>query len=251
MSVAPTKTPTVSGALFSRGDATARRVTLDVLNRVFDAASVRDVAIRLWDGTEWPEHPLHARHSATIFLNYPWTLRRILLPPTDRALGEAYLRGDFDISGDLEAAFRLTERLRDLPHRVIAAARIVRLLQQLPEGPEPEPLVREAATLRGMRHSQRRDRAAVRYHYDIANDFYTLWLDTRMTYSCAYFVQGDEDLDTAQEAKYDLICRKLRLRSGERLLDLGCGWGGLVIYAAERYGVQATGVTLSVQQAAV
>ncbi len=230
-------------------DEHARHITLEILDRFFGHVPPRDIAIRLWDGTAWPRHLSPDRRSATIFLNYPWSLRRMLLPPTDRTLGEAYLRGDFDITGDIEAPFQLMEQMKDLPSRAIALARLVHLLRQLPEGPEPEPFMHDAATLRGMRHSRQRDRAAVRYHYDVSNDFYALWLDVRMTYSCAYFETGDEDLNAAQEAKYDLICRKLRLRPGERLLDLGCGWGGLVIHAAERYGVQATGVTLSVQQA--
>ncbi len=89
------------------------------------------------------------------------------------------------------------------------------------------------------------------YHYDVSNEFYALWLDKKLTYSCAYFETGNESLDAAQEAKYDLICRKLRLRPGERLLDIGCGWGGLMLFAAERYGVDATGITLSTQQAAL
>jgi len=89
----------------------------------------------------------------------------------------------------------------------------------------------------------------VRYHYDVGNDFYSLWLDKRMVYSCAYFPTGEESLDAAQEAKLDYICRKLRLQPGERLLDIGCGWGGLVIYAAQRYGVEALGITLSEPQA--
>ncbi|MGQ9927069.1 MAG: class I SAM-dependent methyltransferase, partial [Chloroflexaceae bacterium] len=100
-----------------------------------------------------------------------------------------------------------------------------------------------------MRHSLERDRAAVCHHYDLGNDFYALWLDRRMVYSCAYFPTGDETLDEAQEAKLELICRKLRLRPGERLLDIGCGWGGLICYAAERYGVEALGITLSQAQA--
>ena len=95
-----------------------------------------------------------------------------------------------------------------------------------------------------------RDRAAIQYHYDVGNEFYALWLDRHLQYSCAYFPTGMEDLDTAQELKLDLICRKLRLQPGERLLDIGCGWGGLVRYAAERYGVRAVGITLSEKQAA-
>jgi cyclopropane-fatty-acyl-phospholipid synthase len=89
----------------------------------------------------------------------------------------------------------------------------------------------------------------VRSHYDLSNEFYGLWLDQRMVYSCGYFPTGTEDLDGAQTAKLEHICRKLRLRPGETLLDIGCGWGGLAIYAAEHYGVHATGVTLSPEQA--
>lgn len=102
--------------------------------------------------------------------------------------------------------------------------------------------------LRGAQHSKERDRAAIQYHYDVGNDFYALWLDKRMVYSCGYFPTGKEDLDTAQERKLEHICRKLRLQPGERLLDIGCGWGGLVMYAAEHYGVSALGVTLSTNQ---
>jgi cyclopropane-fatty-acyl-phospholipid synthase len=96
-----------------------------------------------------------------------------------------------------------------------------------------------------------RDAAAIQFHYDVGNDFYKLWLDERMIYSCAYFRSPDYSLDQAQEAKLDLICRKLRLGPGDRLLDIGCGWGGLIIYATENYGVDATGITLSRQQAAL
>jgi len=103
--------------------------------------------------------------------------------------------------------------------------------------------------MRGPRHSPARDLAAIRFHYDVGNAFFGLWLDRRLTYSCAYFETPETTLDTAQEAKLELICRKLRLRLGMRLLDIGCGWGSLVIFAAERYGVEATGITLSAAQA--
>ncbi|HEX8960502.1 MAG TPA: cyclopropane-fatty-acyl-phospholipid synthase family protein, partial [Geobacteraceae bacterium] len=106
-----------------------------------------------------------------------------------------------------------------------------------------------AAHLSGNRHSKKRDSQAVTYHYNISNDFYQLWLDERMVYSCAYFASPDEPLDAAQERKLDYICRKLRLKKGERLLDIGCGWGGLVMHAARDYGVDAHGVTLSRPQA--
>ena len=101
----------------------------------------------------------------------------------------------------------------------------------------------------GEQHEKERDRAAVRYHYDVGNDFYALWLDERMVYSCGYFKSADCSLDGAQLAKLDLVCRKLRLRPGERFLDVGCGWGALVIHAAQCYGVEALGITLSENQA--
>jgi cyclopropane-fatty-acyl-phospholipid synthase len=108
---------------------------------------------------------------------------------------------------------------------------------------------RQARWLRIGRHSRRRDTAAVRHHYDVGNDFYALWLDRRMIYSCAYFTAGEADLDAAQEAKLEHICRKLRLQAGEHLLDVGCGWGGLLEYAATRFGVSGVGITLSEPQA--
>ena len=101
------------------------------------------------------------------------------------------------------------------------------------------------------KHSKARDRRAIRHHYDVSNDFFRLWLDTRMLYSCAYFEQASNDLETAQTAKLHYICRKLRLQPRMRLLDIGCGWGGLSIHAAKNCGVRVTGVTLSQQQASL
>ena len=127
--------------------------------------------------------------------------------------------------------------------------RAARDLLRLPAGPAHPSARRGPAKLTGQRHSVERDRQAVTYHYDVSNDFYALWLDRRMVYSCAYFQAADDDLDTAQERKLDYLCRKLRLQPGQRLLDIGCGWGGLAMHAAERYGVDATGITLSRPQA--
>src|SRR5260370_6064999 len=121
-------------------------------------------------------------------------------------------------------------------------------LLSLPNTGRPRP-GDAAAKWRGTRHSKERDRQAVTYHYDRSNDFYALWLDSRMVYSCAYFATPGDDIDTAQERKLEYICRKLRLRPGERLLDIGCGWGSLAIYAAQHYGVEAYGITLSQPQA--
>ncbi len=142
------------------------------------------------------------------------------------SLAEAYVQGRIDVQGDLLEAVPLAERIANAAGSH-PAQRVARLL---------------------LKHSSRQDRAAIGYHYDVGNDFYRLWLDQRMVYSCAYFTTGDESIDEAQRAKLDHICRKLRLSAGERLLDVGCGWGGLILHAARHYGVHATGVTLSQNQ---
>lgn len=244
------ETPVTSPAPLPTDDTDkARQITLTILNRLFGAAP-RTVALRLWDGTRWPEDAPDDV-AATVILNHPGALRLMFLPPTELAVGEAFIRGDFDIIGDLEAACALNEVI-GADHRTPAATwAMLKLLRQLPVTGGALIDGRHAARLHGRQHSRQRDRAAIQYHYDVSNEFYALWLDKRLTYSCAYFERGDEDINTAQEAKYDLICRKLRLRPGERLLDIGCGWGGLMIFAAERYGVEATGVTLSARQAEV
>jgi len=222
----------------------AAATTREILQRLFDAdASV--LAVRLWDGTRWPADGPAA--PVTLTLTHPGALRRMMQFPLDVALGEAFIRGDFQVEGDLEAAFDIVRRVgRPGPREVLALGR---LAARLPKTQPPDAAPLRPARLQGAKHSRERDRRAISHHYDVGNDFFQLWLDRRMVYSCAYFSTGTEDLDTAQEAKLDLICRKLRLHAGDRLLDVGCGWGGLVMYAAERYGVTALGVTLSRSQA--
>jgi len=174
---------------------------------------------------------------------------RALWPPTPNALGEAYLRGDVDVEGDLASVARAVKALdlrRVTWSQRLELLRTVFALRRL--SGRPRALTRGAA-LSGRRHSLARDRAAVRFHYDVGTEFYRLWLDERLTYSCAYFDDAHADLDSAQEAKLALICRKLALAPGRSLLDIGCGWGSLIVYAGERYGVRAAGVTLSAKQA--
>ena len=185
---------------------------------------------------------------ARVIVNGPDALARMLWPPSQDALGEAYLRGDIDIEGDVSAAVDAGRSL-DLRRLARVAPRLARLGVELRRDMARAPALRRRARLTGRRHSRARDMAAVRFHYDVGNAFYALWLDTRLVYSCAYFEEADTPLDEAQDAKLDLICRKLRLGPGVRLLDIGCGWGSLVALAAERYGVDATGVTLSPPQA--
>ena len=224
----------------------ATRVTLDILELLFTGDARHHVGVRLWDGTCWPDD---APRPATLVLKHPGALRAMLMPGTEVGLGEAYLYDDFDIEGSAESVFALADSFTGAALDWRKKLRTAGDLTRLPAGQRREMARRGPARLSGRRHSVERDRQAVTYHYDVSNDFYALWLDKRMVYSCAYFHTSDDELDTAQEQKLDLICRKLRLQPGQRLLDIGCGWGGLVIYAAQHYGVDATGITLSQPQA--
>lgn len=229
-----------------RANDQAANITKSLLAEILKGDAQKKVRFRLWDGTYWPDGD---PKPSTVVLNHPGALRSMLLPGTELGLGEAYLYNDFDVEGDLEFVFSLADTLGQDINGVLQKLRAARILLQLPSGPAHPTARRGPARLSGKRHSIERDRKAVTYHYDVSNDFYALWLDKHMVYSCAYFQSPDDDLDSAQERKLDYICRKLRLRPGQRLLDIGCGWGGLVLHAARNYGVDATGITLSQPQA--
>ena len=227
----------------------AFQTTISLLQDLLGSVQRRDFAVRFWDGSMWrpdPESQEPARF--TIVLQHPGALRKMFLPPNDLTLGEAYIYNDFDIEGDIEAVFQLAEQFTGNRWGKLEQARFGKRLLSLPNTGQDRS-ADASAKLRGTRHSKERDRQAVAYHYNRSNEFYALWLDSRMVYSCAYFMNSDDDLDTAQEQKLEYICRKLRLHPGERLLDIGCGWGGLVMYAAQHYGVKAFGITLSETQA--
>jgi cyclopropane-fatty-acyl-phospholipid synthase len=168
---------------------------------------------------------------------------------SDLAVSESYIRGELDLEGDLEAAMPLASYLMGRHWPISTALRIGWNLFRMFGNGRSGRNGQRTAVLSGELHSIERDRQAVTYHYNVSNDFYALWLDPQMVYSCGYFETADEDLDTAQARKLDYLCRKLRLCPGERLLDIGCGWGGLIIHAAQYYGVNALGVTLSENQA--
>ncbi len=207
----------------------------------------RDFAVHLWDGTLWPAEPGQPTRF-TLALKHAAALRKMFWPANERSLGEAYIYDDFDIEGDIESVFSLGSYLEELSRSKTELLQCARHLLKLPSAHHSHN-GRQAASLSGKRHSVKRDQSAVTYHYDVSNDFYGLWLDKQMIYSCAYFASPTDTLDAAQERKLDYICRKLRLRPGERLLDVGCGWGGLVMHAAKNYGVRAAGITLSRPQA--
>jgi cyclopropane-fatty-acyl-phospholipid synthase len=204
----------------------------------------RDFAVEFWDGSRWdPETGQFCRF--TWHIHQPNVLRALLRSDRQVALGEAFIYGDFDISGDILAAFPVAEYLEQKQFGPGKKLLLGSLLLGLPSQLHDEEMRVE---LRGRTHSKSRDRQAVSFHYDVSNDFYKLWLDPAMVYSCGYFKSPDDSLEKAQAQKLNYICRKLRLRPGERLLDIGCGWGALITHAARYYGVQALGITLSKQQ---
>lgn len=217
----------------------------DFLDRILADAPTRSFAVQLWDGSKWQsaENPRF-----TLEIKSPAALRRIFWRPTELSLGEAYIFDDFDIHGDLEACFELADYLVNRDWCLSEKLQLGHQLLRLPAGKSSSG-GRAAARLRGRTHSKQRDAEAIAYHYNVSNNFYRLWLDERMIYSCAYFHDVEDSLDEAQHWKLDYICRKLRLKPGERLLDIGCGWGGLIMHAAQNYQVEALGITLSQPQA--
>ncbi|MFF3783448.1 class I SAM-dependent methyltransferase [Streptomyces sp. NPDC001933] len=213
------------------------------------------VRIRAWDGSESgpPGAPV-------LVIRNRRALRRLLWKPGELGLARAWVAGELDIEGDLYEALDLMASLiwehgadaKESVHpvrdpRVRAFAKgLLRLGGPLPPPPPPPEEVRRRP---GPLHTKRRDKAAISHHYDVGNDFYELVLGPSMVYSCAYW-EDDKSLEDAQRDKLDLVCRKLALKEGDRLLDVGCGWGSMAIHAAREYGARVTGVTLSVEQAA-
>jgi cyclopropane-fatty-acyl-phospholipid synthase len=211
------------------------------------------VRLRAWDGSE--AGPADA---PVIEFRSRRALRRMLWAPGQLGLSRAYVAGEIEAQGDIFAAFTALSSAgkfaepgrfskptpRELGTLLTTAVRLGAV------GPNPAPPPEEAKVEKhGRRHSKKRDRAAISHHYDVGNDFYRLVLGTSMVYSCAVFASHDTSLEAAQEAKLDLVCRKLGLQPGMRVLDVGCGWGSFVLHAAERYGVNVVGITLSTEQA--
>ena len=179
--------------------------------------------LQLWDGEEMDIGPAP---SVTLVIKDPNLVTQLARPSLD-VLGAAYVEGHIDLLGPVEEVIYIG----DVISRALS--------------------VDDFATPTREAHDKATDAEAISYHYDLSNDFYRLWLDHDMVYSCAYFETGEEDIDQAQQAKLRLICRKLRLKPGDHLLDVGCGWGGLARFAAREFGAEVFGITLSREQLAL
>lgn len=189
----------------------------------------RPLPLRLvfWDGVLFD---FSLAPTVTVTLTTPRVGRLMIRGDLDK-LCDAYVSGEILVDGSVQEILSCGMELAEAIGRVPLLARLAKLRALLPKP-----------------HSRKQDAANIRFHYDISNDFYALWLDRNMVYSCAYFRNGREDIDTAQSQKLDHICRKLRLKPSDRFLDIGCGWGGLVCWAARNYGVTAVGATISQSQ---
>ncbi|MEU6673636.1 cyclopropane-fatty-acyl-phospholipid synthase family protein [Streptomyces sp. NPDC046925] len=207
--------------------------------------------LRAWDGSE-----CGPAGAPVVIVRSRRALRRLLWRPGELGLAEAYITGDIDIEGDLADGLRTMwagareQRLSPTRPGVAQLASALKAAARLGAVGPPPKAPAGRARLRGTRHSTARDRAAISHHYDVSHRFYELLLDSSMAYSCGYWESEDPryGLAEAQRAKLELICRKLGLARGTRLLDVGCGWGALTLYAAEQYKAQVTAVTLSREQ---
>jgi cyclopropane-fatty-acyl-phospholipid synthase len=237
-----------SAATRYRGSGQAAELLMRLFRRYPDG-----LTLRLWDGTSIRAGAESGRDSPfTLVFHTPEAVWSAVLGRDPLALADAYFRGELDIEGDFFAALSIKDHLDALQmpraQKLLAAFTALRLkMLNAAERTSAEVFAANSAP-RIKAHSKLENREAIHFHYDVSNEFYALWLDHALVYSCAYFENPQADLDAAQQAKLEHICRKLSLKAGERFLDIGCGWGALVIHAARNYGVRAHGVTLSEQQ---
>jgi cyclopropane-fatty-acyl-phospholipid synthase len=233
-----------------RGGEQARELLTRLFRRYPDSLN-----LRLWNGTTFRVGAKAASQDCspfTLVFRSPEAVWSAVLGRDPLALADAYFRGDLDIEGDFFAALSLKDHLDVLQmptgEKLLAAFKALHLRMLNAAARHSDALFAPSHAPRIKAHSKAENREAIHFHYDVSNEFYALWLDTAMVYSCAYFETPDAGLDDAQQAKLEHICRKLSLEPDESFLDIGCGWGALVIYAAKHYGVRAHGVTLSPQQ---
>ncbi len=245
MALTQQKNSLMQGSALSSGPAastTDRLVTIGVEIVGGILADYRGhTAIMLWDGTL-----AHGTYDApcTAIFREPGALRDLILHRDLLRLTESYLAGTVDVEGDLESMFDLKIHLANLDLSLGTRLRLLRLALRLPKqtstGFNPH-----RSTGRAI---HRNSQVSIAHHYDVGNDFYSLWLDPERVYSCAYFSSAEQSLADAQHDKLDYLCRKLRLQPGQTLLDIGCGWGALALWAARHYGVSVHGITLSKAQ---
>jgi cyclopropane-fatty-acyl-phospholipid synthase len=212
-----------------------------LFNELFRSYGEPAFVIHAYDGWYWQSSRTQAPE-CTIVVRTPKGLRSLLANPTELTLGEAFVNGDLDVEGDIFSVFPIADQLiSSTSHQwrsILGKAAQISFEWMHGLGS-------------GWLHSLSRDQKSISYHYDQPFEFFQAWLGETLAYSCAYFRNPTNDLDQAQNDKLELICRKLRLAPGDHLLDIGCGWGSLILHAASRYGVDARGITLSRGQAAM
>lgn len=201
------------------------------------------IAVVCYDGSRIGPEDSHSM----LVIRSPLALRYALTAPGELGIARAYVSGEIDVEGDIFDVLALRDNLPDVRLGASEWLDLARIAGSAGLRPLPPPP--EEARLRGRRHSRARDAAAIAHHYNVSNDFYRLILGPSMTYSCAVWSSASGTLEDAQAAKHELVCRKLHLEPGMRLLDVGCGWGSMAIHAAQHHGVHAVGVTLSERQA--
>ena len=216
-----------------------------LLRELERALPVRPFALECWDGGRLLST---TGDGPTFRVRSPAAVAHALRAPGQLGIGRAYVAGVLE-PDDLDAALALLSTWKRPSMARAARARLAVAAARACGVTLPPPPPAGELRPRGRRHSRERDARAVRHHYDVSNDFFALFLDPSMTYSCAIFSRGAQTLASAQEAKLELVCRKLELEPGQRVLDIGCGWGSFAIHAAKLYGVQVVGVTLSTLQA--
>ncbi len=225
--------------------AAGARRTDPLCREIVRALPERPFGIEFWDGGRVPAT---SDGGPTLVFRSPDAIASVLRAPGEVGLGRAYVRGEIDVD-DIDCVIALLGRWEAPPIGLAARGRLLAAALRATGIRRPPPL--PAAELRPPRrlHTLRRDSEAVRHHYDVSNDFFALFLDDTMTYSCALFEEGTETLEDAQDAKLEVICTKLDLQPGQRVLDIGCGWGSFAIHAAREHGVRVVGVTVSPPQA--
>jgi cyclopropane-fatty-acyl-phospholipid synthase len=211
------------------------------------ALPVRPFTVDFWDGTTIPSTE-NGFPAPRFTVNSPRALAHMVRAPGQLGLSRAYVSGDLDVD-DIEGVMRVVDTWEPPAIDGRTRARLMLGAARAMGRPQRPRVPRSELRLEGRRHSRERDARAVRHHYDVGNEFFELFLDDSMTYSCAIFSRGAETLEQAQETKLELVCSKLALTAGDSVLDVGCGWGAFAIHAARRHGARAVGITLSPAQA--